>query len=45
MVGASPTDVKECTLETARRQLGNKAAPVDRTDRVPRSWKPTTGEN
>ncbi len=37
MAGASPTDVEECTLETARRQLGSYAAPVDRTDRIPLS--------
>jgi molybdopterin biosynthesis enzyme len=37
MAGASPTDVEECTLETARRQLGSYAVPVDRTDRIPLS--------
>jgi len=37
MAGASPTDVEEWTLETARRQLGSYAAPVDRTDRIPLS--------
>jgi molybdopterin biosynthesis enzyme len=37
MAGASPTDVEECTLETARRQLGGYAVPVDRTDRIPLS--------
>jgi len=31
MAGASPTDVEECTLETARRQLGSYAVPVDHT--------------
>ena len=37
MAGASPTDIEECTLETARRQLGSYAVPVDRTDRIPLS--------
>lgn len=37
MAGASPTDDTECTLETARRQLGSYAMPVDRTDRIPLS--------
>jgi len=37
MAGASPTDREESTLETARRQLGSYAAPVDRTDRIPLS--------
>ena len=35
MAGASPTDEAECSLETARRQLGSYAVPVDRTDRIP----------
>ena len=37
MAGASPTDAEEWTLETARRQLGSYAVPVDRTDRIPLS--------
>jgi molybdopterin biosynthesis enzyme len=37
MAGPSQTDVEECTLETARRQLGSYAVPVDRTDRIPLS--------
>ncbi|QIO23804.1 molybdopterin-binding protein [Haloarcula sp. JP-L23] len=37
MAGASPTDTEECSLETARRQLGSYAVPVDRTDRIPLS--------
>jgi len=37
MAGAPPTDVEECNLETARRQLGSYAVPVDRTDRIPLS--------
>ena len=37
MAGASPTDVEECDLNTARRQLGGYAVPVDRTDRIPLS--------
>ncbi|WP_135304431.1 molybdopterin-binding protein [Haloarcula amylovorans] len=37
MTGPAPTDRNECTLETARRQLGSYAVPVDRTDRVPLS--------
>ncbi|WP_254271936.1 molybdopterin-binding protein [Haloarcula marina] len=37
MAGASPTDTDECSLETARRQLGSYAVPVDRTDRIPLS--------
>ncbi|MBV0924694.1 molybdenum cofactor biosynthesis protein [Halomicroarcula limicola] len=37
MTGPSPTDGDECSLETARRQLGSYAVPVDRTDRVPLS--------
>ena len=37
MAGASPSDVEECTLETARRQLGSYAVPVGRTDRIPLS--------
>jgi molybdopterin biosynthesis enzyme len=37
MAGASPTDFEECSLETARRQVGSYAVPVDRTDRIPLS--------
>ncbi|WP_262180748.1 molybdopterin-binding protein [Haloarcula laminariae] len=37
MAGAPPSDLEECTLETARRQLGSYAVPVDRTDRIPLS--------
>ncbi|WP_276272724.1 molybdopterin-binding protein [Haloarcula litorea] len=37
MAGAAPRDTDECSLETARRQLGSYAVPVDRTDRVPLS--------
>jgi len=37
MTGASPTDTDECSLETARRELGGYAVPVDRTDRIPLS--------
>ena len=37
MAGASPRDEAECSLETARRQLGSYAVPVDRTDRIPLS--------
>lgn len=37
MDGAAPTDSDEPSVETARRQLGSYAAPVDRTDRVPLS--------
>jgi len=37
MAGVPPTDVEECTLETARRELGSYAVPVDRTDRIPLS--------
>jgi len=36
MAGASPTG-EEWTLETARRQLGGYAVPIDRTDRIPLS--------
>ena len=36
MAGASPTG-EEWTLETARRQLGGDAVPIDRTDRIPLS--------
>ena len=35
MVGDSPMEAAECTLETARRELGSYAVPVDRTDRIP----------
>ncbi|PSP85687.1 molybdenum cofactor biosynthesis protein [Halobacteriales archaeon QS_6_64_34] len=37
MAEPSPTDEAEWTLETARRQLGSYAVPVDRTDRIPLS--------
>ncbi len=37
MAGDSRSEGEECTLETARRQLGSYAVPVDRTDRIPLS--------
>ncbi|GCF14891.1 hypothetical protein Harman_28260 [Haloarcula mannanilytica] len=37
MAGPSPPNVDSVTLETARRQLGSFAVPVDRTDRIPLS--------
>ncbi|MDS0220802.1 molybdopterin-binding protein [Haloarcula sp. S1AR25-5A] len=37
MAGPSPSDMDSVTLETARRQLGSFAVPVDRTDRIPLS--------
>ena len=37
MAGDSRSDIEECTLDTARRQLGSYAVPVDRTDRIPLS--------
>lgn len=37
MAGDSRSETEECTLDTARRQLGSYAVPVDRTDRIPLS--------
>jgi molybdopterin biosynthesis enzyme len=37
MAGDSRSDIEECTLAGARRQLGSYAVPVDRTDRIPLS--------
>jgi molybdopterin biosynthesis enzyme len=37
MAGPSPSNADSVTLETARRQLGSFAVPVDRTDRIPLS--------
>lgn len=37
MAGDSRSEIEECTLDTARRQLGSYAVPVDRTDRIPLS--------
>lgn len=37
MAGSSPSDAETFTLETARRQIGSYAVPVDRTDRIPLS--------
>ncbi|EMA18912.1 molybdopterin-binding protein [Haloarcula argentinensis] len=37
MAGSPPSEAESLALETARRQLGSFAVPVDRTDRIPLS--------
>ncbi len=37
MAGSPPSEAESLELETARRQLGSFAVPVDRTDRIPLS--------
>jgi molybdopterin biosynthesis enzyme len=37
MAGTPPSETESLALETARRQLGSFAVPVDRTDRIPLS--------
>ena len=37
MAGSPPSEAESLSLETARRQLGSFAVPVDRTDRIPLS--------